>query len=432
MSSEATLETIPGAITAPDGFSAAGVFCGVGGNRSKGRQRPDLALIVGERPGAVAGTFTTNRICASPVRTCMRRMERGVAQAVVANSGNANACTGPRGDEDAETMARETARHLGIDPGLVLPASTGRIGVPLPMERIRRGIAAAARDLAAGEEGARRAAEAIMTSDTFPKEAAVEVECEGRRFRIGGIAKGAGMIAPDMHRKGPLHATMLAFLTTDLTLDPSLLQLALDQAVDRSFNCISVDGDMSTNDTVLLLSGGREHPVDSEDSPHFLAFRRALNELCRKLARCIVADGEGTARTVTVLVEGARNDEQAAIAARAVAGSQLVKTSWAGGDPNWGRILAALGACGVDLEEDSIDIAYSNGETVAPVPVIRSGVPSGIPFPTLCDIVAPKEFDLHVHLNLGRGTARHTSCDLTEEYVRFNRGDISDPGSMGG
>ncbi len=428
MASDPLFDSIPGSVTAPAGFRAWGESCRIKGG---GGERPDLALVVADRPGPFAGTFTTNRVCAAPVRSCMERMGRP-AGAIVANSGNANACTGEQGRRDAEEMARRAARSLDLEPAQVLPASTGRIGVPLPMERILPGIERAAATLTGREEGGRRAALAIMTSDTVPKEAALEVRAAGSRFRIGGIAKGAGMIAPSMHREGPLHATMLAFLTTDLAVEPSLLQEALDGAVSLGFNRISVDGDTSTNDTVLLLSTPGESPVRSPDSPLYQAFRQALERICEDLAGKIVSDGEGTSRVARVVVEGALDSHQARKAALAVANSQLVKASWAGGDPNWGRVMAALGASGARLEEGAVDLAYSNGSSPEPLPALRAGTPCGTPFEDLCDRVAAREFTLHIDLNQGEGSCTRIACDLTQEYVRFNQGDTSDPASMGG
>ena len=312
---------IGGSVTAPQGFRAAGVFCdikrlGTGAGSNKGRKR-DLALIVSDAPAAVAGTFTTNRVCAAPVKLCVERVARGVARAIVVNSGNANACTGRQGLRDAGAMARMVAAACpgcGISPRQVLVASTGRIGVPLPMAQVKQGILDAARLLGSGPEQARHAAEAIMTSDTRPKEIAVEFELGGKTARLGGICKGAGMIQPGMSRTGarpalqPLHATMLCFLTTDAAVEAEFLQTALNEAVAKSFNRITVDGDMSTNDTVLLLANGRAgNPPLAARARDRRLFQAALEHATLELARQIVLDGEGVSRFVTVRVAGAKS-----------------------------------------------------------------------------------------------------------------------------
>jgi glutamate N-acetyltransferase/amino-acid N-acetyltransferase len=437
---------IGGSVTAPQGFRAAGVFCdikrlGTGKGSNQGPKR-DLALIVSDAPAAVAGTFTTNRICAAPVKLCVERVARGTARAIVANSGNANACTGRQGLRDAQAMARAVAgacRGGGISPCEVLVASTGRIGVPLPMTQVKRGIADAARLLAGGPEPARHAAEAIMTSDTRPKEIAVEFELGGRKVRLGGICKGAGMIQPGMSAPGArpplrsLHATMLCFLTTDAAVEAPFLQAALNQAVARSFNRITVDGDMSTNDTVLILANGRAaNPPLAARAADRRLFQAAVDHATLALAKKIVLDGEGVSRFVTVRVAGAKSPGQADAAARAVANSTLVKTSWCGGDPNWGRILCALGYSAADLVEDRIDVGYSLPGRREVLYSLKRGRPTGVPYGTLCNISVSPAFDLHIHLHLGRASAVIYSADLTESYVDFNKGDITDPSSLGG
>ncbi|MEP6664594.1 MAG: bifunctional glutamate N-acetyltransferase/amino-acid acetyltransferase ArgJ, partial [Verrucomicrobiota bacterium] len=351
-----SFKTIPGSITAPQGFMASAVFCdikklGTGKGSNKGKKL-DLALIVSETPATVAGMFTTNQICAAPVKLCVKRMKRGVAQAVVINSGNANACTGKQGLRDAKAMTQTLADELKISPEKIFPASTGRIGVTMPMDNVRQGILAAAQLLSESEASAHHVAEAIMTSDTRPKEIAVEFLLEGKKVRIGGICKGAGMIQPGMSATGArpaaapqgLHATMLSFITTDAAIDRKSLQTALQEAVAQSFNRITVDGDMSTNDTVLILANGLagNEKLKTQNS-ELKTFQSALNHVCLALAKMIVRDGEGVSRFVTVRVNGAKSFADADAAARAMANSALVKTSWHGGDPNWGRIIDALG-----------------------------------------------------------------------------------------
>ncbi len=434
---------IPGSVTAPKGFQAAGVFCDVkrlGTQKGTGEQDAglDLSLIVADKPCPVAGMFTTNQVRAAPVQWCLQQIKRGEGQAVVANSGNANACTGKRGIQDAKSMATETARVLGIEARHVFVASTGRIGVPLPMANIRKGIRLASKSLADNRAQARAAARAILTSDTYPKECAVEISRKQGDIRIGGIAKGAGMIAPRLTPNGNrlrnLHATMLCFLTTDISMTQPLLQQALTVAVNQSFNAVTVDGDMSTNDSVILLAGGRagNTPVRSTKSPLFTAFCEALTHVCAELAKNMVRDGEGVSKFVTVRVSGARNKEEAAAAARSVANSLLVKTSWSGGDPNWGRILAALGYSSALVDGEKVDVAYSAPESGRRVHSLKNGKPTRVSFEKLCAEVARDAFDLHINLNLGTGAAAVHTCDLTESYVQFNQGDISNPKALVG
>lgn len=433
-----------GSVVAARGFRAAGVFCdikrlGTGKGSEKGDKR-DLALIVSDRPASVAGLFTTNQVCAAPVKVCLERVGRPGARMVVANSGNANACTGRRGMKDALEMARFAEQALDFPPGTALVGSTGRIGVPMPMDQVRAGIIEAATMLGSTAEHAAWAAEAIMTSDTRPKAAAVEFRIGGKPVRLGGICKGAGMIHPGMSATGkrpaatPLHATMLCFLTTDAAIRPRPLQRALAQAVALSFNRITVDGDMSTNDTVLALANGAaENAVlTTPQSSGFSEFQAALNQVCLDLAKMIVRDGEGVSRFVTVRLSGARNPAEADAAARAVANSALVKTSWHGGDPNWGRIMDALGYSSARVVEAKVDVGYSAPGSREIVWSLRRGQPAAASFRDLCAAVAPPEFDLHIRLNLGRAAALIYAADLTAEYVEFNQGDVSDPGSLGG
>jgi glutamate N-acetyltransferase/amino-acid N-acetyltransferase len=442
------LRSIEGSVVAPQGFRAGGVFCdikrlGTGKGSDKGQKR-DLALLVSEVPCTVAGLFTTNQVCAAPVKVCVERMDGGVAQAVVVNSGNANACTGRQGMKDARAMTAEAARVLGLPEKLLLVGSTGRIGVNLPMPEVRAGIAAAAGVLGSTVEHAAHAVEAIMTSDTKPKQVAVEFKLDGRTVRIGGMCKGAGMIHPGMSATGArpaampsgLHATMLAFLTTDAAIDRKALQPMLEQAVALSFNRITVDGDMSTNDTVLLLANGlagnAKSAVSKISAPGRRAFQEALNHVCLELAKKIVRDGEGVHRVVTVRVDGARTQADADAAARSVANSPLVKTSWHGGDPNWGRLIDALGYSPATVVEDRVDIGYSASGSRKILWSLRRGQPTKATFADLCKAVAPTEFDLHIRLNFGKGSAVMYAADLTEEYVDFNKGNVADPTTLGG
>ncbi len=423
------------------------MFCdikklGTGKGSNKGQKR-DLALIVSETPATVAGMFTTNQVCAAPVKICAERLKKGnLAQVVVVNSGNANACTGKQGMADAREMVSFTEKTLALSAGRALVGSTGRIGVTMPMDNIRAGIFEAAMELGTTAAHADRATEAIMTSDTKPKQVAVEFKLGGKTVRIGGICKGAGMIQPGMSATGArpaalphggLHATMLCFITTDAAVEQKVLQAALREAVANSFNRITVDGDMSTNDTVLVLANGlagNEKLVTRH--PSLVTFQAALNHVCLELAKKIVRDGEGVHRVVTVRVNGAKIIQDADAAARAVANSPLVKTSWHGGDPNWGRIIDAIGYSPATVVEEKIDIGYSAPGGKRILWSLKRGQPTKATFKQLCAAVAPKEFELHINLNLGKAGAVMYAADLTEEYVDFNKGDVGDPSSLGG
>jgi len=437
---------ILGSIVAPRGFRASGVFCdikklGTGKGSNKGQKR-DLALIVSETPATIAGMFTTNQVCAAPVKVCVERMKKGAAQVVVVNSGNANACTGKQGMGDAREMVSFTECALNLLKGSALVGSTGRIGVTMPMDNVRAGIIEAATLLGSTAEHANNAVEAIMTSDTKPKQIAVEFKLGGKTVRIGGICKGAGMIQPGMSPTGArpaalphggLHATMLGFITTDVAVDAKVLQAALNEAVANSFNRITVDGDMSTNDTVLVLANGLagNKRFTIHDS-QFMIFQAALNHVCLELAKKIVRDGEGVHRVVTVRVNGAKTIQDADAAARAVANSALVKTSWHGGDPNWGRIIDSVGYSAATVVEEKIDIGYSAPGAKKILWSLKRGQPTKATFKQLCAAVAPKEFELHINLNLGQANAVMYAADLTEEYVDFNKGDVTDASSLGG
>ncbi|NOS71695.1 MAG: bifunctional glutamate N-acetyltransferase/amino-acid acetyltransferase ArgJ [Verrucomicrobia bacterium] len=440
------LNLVEGSIVAPQGFLASGVFCdikrlGTGKGSQKGKKL-DLALIVSEVPATVAGMFTTNQVCAAPVKVCVERVKKGRAQAVVVNSGNANACTGRQGMKDAREMTSILARQLHMPEEQVLVGSTGRIGVTMPMPNVKSGILHAVQILGNAPRQAEEAAEAIMTSDTKPKQIAVEFMLDGKKVRIGGICKGAGMIQPGMSATGArpaalphggLHATMLCFVTTDVAIDAKALQAALQEAVAHSFNRITVDGDMSTNDTVLVLANGlAANEKFRVQSSGFKVFQSALNHVCLELAKMIVRDGEGVHRVVTVRVNGAKTIQDADAAARAVANSALVKTSWHGGDPNWGRIIDAIGYSAATVVEEKVDIGYSapNGEKI--LWSLKRGHPTKATFRELCLAASPKEFELHIKLNLGKACAVMYAADLTEHYVDFNKGDVTDPTTLGG
>jgi glutamate N-acetyltransferase/amino-acid N-acetyltransferase len=443
--SKLKFKVVPGAVVAPKGFLASGVFCdikrlGTGKGSNKGPKR-DLALIVSEAPATVAGMFTTNQICAAPVKVCAERVKGGVAQAIVVNSGNANACTGQQGMKDAFAMTALTAKQLHMDEDRVFVASTGRIGVTMPMKQVRAGIVAAERLLNREPASADHAAEAIMTSDTRPKQIAIEFKLGGKTVRIGGMCKGAGMIQPGMSATGArpaalpqgLHATMLCFITTDAAIEAKALQTCLREAVAHSFNRITVDGDMSTNDTVLVLANGLAGNAElGVRSAELKTFQAALQHVCLELAKMIVRDGEGVHRVVTLRVAGAKTIQDADAAARAVANSALVKTSWHGGDPNWGRIIDALGYSAATVVENRVDIGYSAPGRRKILWSLKRGQPTKATFKQLCAAAAPKEFDLHIRLNLGQAAALMYAADLTEAYVDYNKGDVTDPTTLGG
>jgi glutamate N-acetyltransferase / amino-acid N-acetyltransferase len=445
------LRQIGGSICAPRGFRTGAVFCdikrlGTGKGSEKG-QKNDLALIVSDFPAAVAGMFTTNQMRAAPVRVSAKRAARNFARVIVANSGNANACTGARGLRDAEQMCSLAADALHLKKNHVLVCSTGRIGISMPMENVKRGIKACAPSLASSSENAQATADAIMTSDTRRKEVAVEFKIGKSAVRIGGICKGAGMIEPKMTRTGALHATMLAFITSDAAIAPALLKRALGIAVGRSFNCISIDGDMSTNDAVIMLANGlagnrligrtrlrrADKSLDgSRGLSPYRKFQDALNFVTLALAKMIVRDGEGATRFVTLRVNGARSSRDAKAVARAIAKSALVKTSWHGGDPNWGRILCAIGYSSAAVDECRVSIGYSSPNQCKIVFGFRSGKPTSSSILRLANIVGGPEFDIHIFLDAGTAGTTFYASDLTEDYVSFNKGDMSDPESLGG
>lgn len=425
-----------GSICAPLGFRAGAVFCdikrlGTGKGSEKGR-KTDLALILSDVPASAAGMFTQNRMRAAPVELCERHLRRDRARLIVVNSGNANACTGAQGSRDAQrmaTLAAEAVRSDAIDPRDVLVCSTGRIGVPLPMQNVERGIRFCAPLLARSAEKGRAAAEAIMTSDTRRKEIAVEFKIANRTVRIGGICKGAGMIHPRLEIGK--HATMLAFITTDAAISATALRQALKLAAEQSFNRISVDGDTSTNDSVIILANGlaknpKLHRIKRS------SFQIALNFVCLELAKMMVRDGEGVTRFITLNVRGARRVGEAEKIARSIANSALVKTSWCGGDPNWGRILSAIGTSGVSVDQSRVSLGYRRANKGAILYGFRSGKPTNVLFSKLAAITSQPEFEVHVNLGAGKTATTFYTCDLTENYVTFNKGDITDPDSLGG
>ncbi|HOK00301.1 MAG TPA: bifunctional glutamate N-acetyltransferase/amino-acid acetyltransferase ArgJ [Termitinemataceae bacterium] len=420
------MQQVTGGVCAPRGFSAGGIWCGI---RKKNDKR-DLALIVSSVPAAAAAMYTTNRVEAASIQITREHLRSGRCQAIICNSGNANACTGEAGLAAARRMAAAAAKALNLEEHLVAVASTGVIGVPLPIERVEAHITELVQKLQSNEAGHAAALEAIMTTDTRKKEVAIELVLGGVPVRIGAMAKGAGMIHPNM-------ATMLCFITTDAAITPSLLEVALRQAVSRSFNRVSVDGDTSTNDTVLVLANGKagNRPIDT-DGPDFQLFATALEEVCITLARMIARDGEGATKLVTCTVSGAEHEEDAAALARAVISSSLVKAAMFGADANWGRILCAMGYSGVPFDPTSVRVRFASGNKE--ILVCEGG--AAIPFSeeTAKRILSQEEVQILIDLGPEASTSTDTprdtkggagqrghaatcwGCDLTYEYVKIN------------
>ena len=392
-----------GSVTTPRGFSAGATYAGL---KTYAEDKLDLGLLLSDRPGAVAGVFTTSTVKSpSVVLTQERVSPQSKVRALVVNSGIANACVGEQGYLDAQETTAEVARRLGLGPEEVLMGSTGIIGVELPMALIRAGIS----QIDLSEDGGHDLARAIVTTDTHPKAVAASFELQGKTVHIGGIAKGAGMIHPNM-------ATMLSFLTSDAEVEGLFLQRALSRAADSSFNMLSVDGDTSTNDTVLILANGAaDAGIIEEGTPAGDIFQEALGQLCVHLAKKLARDGEGASnRLIEVTVEGATDLTAARLAARTVASSSLVKTAVHGADPNWGRIIAALGRSGAEVEEGKVAL-YVNDvcimEDGRPIPFHRDGVVA---------LMRGLEVSFRIKLNLGQGEATAWGCPLSEEYVTFN------------
>ena len=396
------IELIPdGSVTSAAGFVAGGTYAGL---KTPGEGVLDLGILKSERPASLAATFSTNRILSPSVTVSRSRAKRGTARAVVANSGCANCSVGDQGRTDAEEMVALAAAHAGVDPQEVLVASTGMIGVELPMGLIRQHMG----DLELTADGGHDFAESIRTTDSRRKDMAVSVELDGRTVTVGGAAKGVGMIHPNM-------ATMLCFIATDAPVEQGFLQAALSKAVSVSFNMIDVDGDQSTNDTVLVFANGAAEGSTIEAGAAGASdFQEALTYVCTELAKELVRDGEGAQRLVEVDVNGAESESDARLAAREIAGSLLVKAAVHGRDPNWGRIMMALGKSGADMDESRIQLFINE------IQIVHEG--KAIPY-SLDAVVASmgaSEVSFRVELGIGDGSARAWGCDLTEEYVTFN------------
>lgn len=391
---------IPGGVTAAHGFRASGVSAGI-----KRLRKPDLALVVADEPATAAAVFTTNRILAAPVLISRRRLRSGTARAVLINSGCANCLTGLAGMQDALTVSRAAARELGVAQRHVLLASTGVIGRRLPVRRIVRAIPRLVQRLSRGHHAA--AAEAILTTDAQMKEAAAEALIGGRVCRVGGMAKGAGMIAPSM-------ATMLCVITTDVTIAPALLRVLLQQATERTFNRISVDGEMSTNDTVFVLASGASGVTVRRGTPSGRIVAEMLEMVSRRLAHLIVDDGEGATQMAEIRVVGARTAREAQACARQVANSPLVKTMLAGGDPNVGRIAAAVGASPARFDPQKLEVLIGHQR------VIAGGAALRFTKAAFRELLAHPQVEMLIRLHAGGAEGRMLTCDLTEEYVRIN------------
>lgn len=386
----------------PEGFSASGISAGI----KKKKHARDMALVVSDVPAESAAVFTTNQVKAAPVKWDIRVVEHDGARAIVMNSGNANACTGDQGIADAEAMAALAAGKLGVKPLDVFVCSTGTIGKPLPMDKIAGGIEKLFENLS--PENGMDAAEAMMTTDLVSKTVTSEMDFDGKTARITGLAKGSGMIEPNM-------ATMLAFILTDTAVEKHALQCALRAATDVSFNRITVDGDRSTNDTVICLANGLAgNETITQNSKHWKLFCRTLEKVLFDLSMMIVKDGEGATRVITVNVTGAASGGEANEAARAVANSMLNKTAWAGNRPNWGRIMDAIGYSYAQVQENKVDIDYDD------VPAVRKGIAAGTPEEDLVAAVSKEAFTININLHLGAGQAVVYTCNCTEDYVRIN------------
>jgi len=397
---EAKIEFIPeGAITSPKGFQAGATCAGI---KKEAKHGLDLGILFSEAPCVATALFTTNRVKAAPIVLCQERLQGGRAVAVVVNSGCANAFTGEQGLRDAVEMAGLAAERIGVSPEDVLVASTGVIGQELPMKLIRAGLG----QIVLSTEGGHSLVKAMMTTDTVPKEVAARVG--DSEFIIGGIAKGSGMIHPEL-------ATMLCFLTTDTAVDLDFLKLALRKAVDISFNMVSIDGDTSTNDMVLVMANGlaRNKPI-SQDSRQASVFQQALDQVCIYLAKSIARDGEGASKLIEVTVSGAPSVAEARSAARTIVSSSLVKTAVYGNDPNWGRIIAAVGRSGVEVVESKVDLYIGD------ICVVNGGRPLPFDKKSVVEVLRGSEVSIDLNLNLGVASAIAWGCDLSEEYVTIN------------
>ncbi|MFQ3596972.1 MAG: bifunctional glutamate N-acetyltransferase/amino-acid acetyltransferase ArgJ [Chloroherpetonaceae bacterium] len=394
-------KTISGGVCAPKGFKASALQVPIR------KLKKDFALIYSEKPAAVAGVFTRNRAAAAPIEVCKAQLKKtATCSAIVINSGNANACTGEKGLQDAWAIVREVANALRVSESQVMIASTGVIGQLLPIEKMLSVIPRLS--LLLSEEGGSDVAEAIMTTDLVKKEIAIEFELGGKDVRIGAVAKGSGMIAPNM-------GTMLAFITTDAAIAQPLLQQALSVTNQKSFNRISVDGDESTNDMVVVLANGlAENPLIAEHNDEYKRFEKALEFVLTELAKMIVRDGEGATKFVEITVSGARSEHDAEVMARTVANSSLVKTALHGEDANWGRILAALGYSRIEFLPEKVEIRFGD------VPILNQNFEIVLDEASAKAELSKHDITVKINLNLGEASATFWTCDLSEKYVEIN------------
>ncbi len=399
------MKMIEGGVTAAQGFVAGGIHCGVRKNKSK----PDLAMIYSEKPCAAAAVYTQNLVKGAPILVTQKNIADGTAKAVICNSGNANTCNAD-GEEKAQTMCDLAAQALGIEPQDVVVASTGVIGQVLPMEPIQAGIPELVKALSA--DGSHAAATAIMTTDTIAKEAAAEAEIGGKTVKVGGISKGSGMIHPNM-------ATMLCFVTTDCAISPAMLDKAIHQVTEKTFNMISVDEDTSTNDTFAILANGAAgNPEITAPGPDYDAFAQALEAVCRQLSKLMAGDGEGATKLLICRVDGAMDLAMARTVAKSVICSTLFKAAMFGADANWGRVLCAIGYSGAAVDVNKIDVSFRSAK--GQVDVCQNG--AGIPFSEeeASQVLSEHEIEILVHLHLGEASAEAYGCDLTYDYVKIN------------
>ena len=399
------MKMIEGGVTAAQGFVAGGIHCGVRKNKSK----PDLAMIYSEKPCAAAAVYTQNLVKGAPILVTQKNIADGAAKAVICNSGNANTCNAD-GEEKAQAMCDLTAQALGIAPQDVVVASTGVIGQVLPIEPIQAGIPELVKALSA--DGSHAAATAIMTTDTIAKEAAAEVEIGGKTVKVGGISKGSGMIHPNL-------ATMLCFVTTDCAISPAMLDKAIHQVTEKTFNMISVDGDTSTNDTFAILANGAAgNPEITAPGPDYDAFAQALEAVCRQLSKLMAGDGEGATKLLVCRVDGAMDLSMARTVSKSVICSTLFKAAMFGADANWGRVLCAIGYSGAAVDVNKIDVSFRSAK--GQVDVCQNG--AGIPFSEekASQVLSEHEIEILVHLHLGEASAEAYGCDLTYDYVKIN------------
>ncbi len=396
------MKQIDGGITAVKSIQAAGIHAGI----KKSKQK-DLALIYTEKPAIAAGVFTKNSVTAAPVLVSRQHLQKPTAQAIVINSGNANACTGETGLENALRMTSITAECLGIDKEQVLVSSTGVIGQQLPMNKIEKGIQTAAKSL--NSDGGGDAAEAIITTDTYPKSVAIETTIGGKPIRIGGIAKGSGMVAPNM-------ATMLSYLTTDVCIDSKSLQSALNTVVDNTYNLLTVDTDQSTNDTVIILAtGNAEHSdIIENKGEDYQTFCNGLQFVCTELVRLLARDGEGATKLVEVVVKQAKNRDDAEKAARAVAESPLVKTAIFANDANWGRIMMAIGKSGAEFDPYKVNVLL--GDYL----LVQNGMDAGYDEDKATQLFDNDPVQINIDLNAGNASITMWTCDYSYDYIRIN------------